>query len=327
MTAVLDADVKDPGTLSTDTSPAARPGAWVARAGAFAIDVLLGLGVIATMVLLGLAAPRGGWLWWVFTGTAAAVFVAMVVNRLLLPTTTGWSLGRAVFGLRVVTRSGGPAGVLRLLARDVAHLLDTAALFVGWLWPLWDRRGRTFADMLLRTEVHAVAPPARSVTRTAAAVLLAAALLCGAAVGLGYVGVYRADRAVEQARAQIAEQGPRIVEQMLSYGVNTMPDDFARAQSLATDAYRPQLAEQQDAVRKGVPSANEYWAVSSAVLSASKNAATMLLAMQGQRGSDPKDLKFITATVRVDFQRSGDGQWRVANLTVLTRPQLNGAGR
>ena len=101
----------------------------------------------------------------------------------------------------------------------------------------------------------------------------------------------------------------------------------ARAQSLATDAYRPQLAEQQDAVRKGVPSANEYWAVSSAVLSASKNAATMLLAMQGQRGSDPKDLKFITATVRVDFQRSGDGQWRVANLTVLTRPQLNGAGR
>jgi len=54
---------------------------------------------------------------------------------------------------------------------------------------------------------------------------------------------------------------------------------------------------------------------------------SMLLAMQGQRGTDPKDLKFITATVRVDFDRSRDGQWRVANLTVLKKPQMNTAGQ
>ena len=53
----------------------------------------------------------------------------------------------------------------------------------------------------------------------------------------------------------------------------------------------------------------------------------MLLAMQGQRGADPKDLKFITATVRVEFEKSGDGQWRVANLTVLKKPQMNQAGQ
>ncbi len=52
---------------------------------------------------------------------------------------------------------------------------------------------------------------------------------------------------------------------------------------------------------------------------------SMLMAMQGQRGDDPKDLKFITATVRVDFDRSADGQWRVANLTVLKKPQMNQA--
>lgn len=44
----------------------------------------------------------------------------------------------------------------------------------------------------------------------------------------------------------------------------------------------------------------------------------MLVALQGQRGTDPKDLKFITATVRVDF-RKADGQWRVGNLTVLKK--------
>ena len=79
---------------------------WLARAGAFAVDVLLGLGVIATMALLALAAPQFGWLWWVFTGLAALTVQLMAINRLLLPTTTGWSLGRALFGIRV-TRGDG----------------------------------------------------------------------------------------------------------------------------------------------------------------------------------------------------------------------------
>ena len=42
------------------------------------------------------------------------------------------------------------------MLRDIAHLIDTAPLFIGWLWPLWDSRGRTFADMVTRTEVRRV---------------------------------------------------------------------------------------------------------------------------------------------------------------------------
>ncbi len=72
----------------------------------------------------------------------------MAVNRWLLPTLTGWSLGRALFGIAVRRRDGAPVGMLRLAVRDLAHLLDTAAVFTGWLWPLWDRRNRTFADLL-----------------------------------------------------------------------------------------------------------------------------------------------------------------------------------
>jgi Mce-associated membrane protein len=250
-------------------------------------------------------------------------FIATVVNRWLLPVLTGWSLGRALFGIRVVTRSGAPAGIARLVLRDVAHLLDTASLFVGWLWPLWDSRNRTFADLLLRTEARIVEPAKGNVRRTAGIVFLVAALLCVAGSGLGYQTVYRHDRAVEKTRTEIAEQGPRMVEQMLSYGTATLKDDFARARSLATDGYRPQLINQQEAVQKAGVTANEYWAVSSAVLSASPNQAAMLVALQGQRGADAQSLKFITATVRVDFERSGDGHWRVANLTVLKKPITN----
>jgi Mce-associated membrane protein len=324
VTAVLDAT---PDAPADESMPAATPASWPARAGAFAVDVLLGVGVIATMALLALAAPWMGWLWWVFIGAAALVFVLMAVNRLLVPTITGWSLGRALFGIAGRKRDGSPAGLTRLVARDVAHLLDTVALFVGWLWPLWDRRRRTFADLLLRTEVHNVERPQRDMRRLTAAVLVAATLLCAAGVGLSYLVVYRQDRAVDAARAQIAEQGPRIVEQMLSYHVDTLQQDFSHAQSLTTDSYRQQLLAQQQAVQKAGATTNEYWAVSSAVLSATPDHASMLMAMQGQRGTDAKDLKFITATVRVDFDKSRDGQWRVANLTVLKKPQMNPAGQ
>jgi Mce-associated membrane protein len=299
-----------------------RYASWPARAAALAVDVLPGVLVVATMALLAVTAPQRGWLWWVFTATAALAALATVVNRWLLPPLTGWTLGRALFAIRVVA-APGPAGAARLALRDVAHLLDTATLFVGWLWPLWDPRHRTFADLLLRTEAHVVAPADGRVRRTAGIVFLVAALLCAGGSGLGYQTVYRHDRAVESARTEISEQGPRMVEQILTYGTTTVQDDFARAQSLVTDAYRPQLVAQQQAVQKAGVTANEYWAVSSAVLSVAPDRAAMLLALQGQRGTDPKALKFITATVRADFLRTADGHWRVDNLTVLKKPQSN----
>jgi Mce-associated membrane protein len=324
VTAVLDLTPE----TAADESAAEQPTAsWLARAGAFSVDVLLGVAVIVTMALLTLSAPQRGWLWWVFTSAAVLVFVLTAINRLLLPTITGWSLGRALFGIAVRKRDGAPVGVVRLAARDLAHLLDTAALLIGWLWPLWDRRGRTFADLLLRTEVHKVDRPQRDMRRPAALALVAATLVCAAGVGLSYLVVYRHDRAVDAARAQIATEGPRIVEQMLSYGVDTLQQDFSHAQSLTTDGYRPQLIAQQQAVQKAGATKNEYWAVSSAVLSATPEHASMLMAMQGQRGTDPSQLKFITATVRVDFDKSRDGQWRVANLIVLKKPQMNQAGQ
>lgn len=318
-------------TAVLETPPNANPEAgvrypsWAARAGALAIDVLPAVAVITTMVLLAITTPQWGPLWWVFTVTAVLAFLAMVVNRWVLPPLTGWSLGRAVFGIRIVTGGDIPAGMARLVLRDVAHLLDTVSLFVGWLWPLWDARKRTFADLLLRTESRAVDAPDTGARRRAGVVCLVAALLCVAGGGLGYQFEYRQERAVETARDQIAEQGPRIVEQMLSYGAATMKEDFARSQALTTDAYRPQLVAQQQVVEKGQATSNEYWATNSAVLSASQNQGALLVALQGQRGTDPKALKFISATVRVDFDKL-DGQWRVANLTVLKKPGMDEAG-
>lgn len=336
MTAVLkvaDGTVKTDGAAPADGADAAAATSakdmaelapWSARAAAFAVDVLFGIGTLAVAAVLMPAAQFGDWLWWVCAAVAAAVLLSMAINRWVLPVLIGWTLGRALTGIAVV-RPGGPAVTpLRLLLRDLAHLLDTAALCVGWLWPLWDSRRRTFADLLVRTEVHRRGPAPQRARRWSVLVLGVAAAVAATTAALGYVAVYRHDFAVGQAREQIAVQGPKIVEEMLSYDVASLQPDFDRAQSLVTDGYRPQLVAQQEAVRKAGAVDNEYWVTNSSVLSASPDRATMVLLMQGQRGEPPKQ-RMISATVRVDYERSGD-RWRVANLSVLAKPNGSGGG-
>ncbi|WP_232374921.1 RDD family protein [Mycolicibacterium mengxianglii] len=295
---------------------------WWARVGAFAIDVLIGTLTVVTLALVAWSTEQRSWLWWVCVLTAGVVLLAVAVNRLLLPALTGWSLGRALLGLRVVRRDGAAAGPWLLLLRDLGHLLDTAAVFLGWLWPLWDSRNRTLADLLVGTEVHRTAQrPARAGAFTAIAVTATAVVAVTAAV-LSYFVVYQTDLRVAQAREQLSVEGPKVVEGMLSYDTATLQADFERARGLVTDGYREQLVAQQEAISKSVAVANDYWTANSAVLTNTTDRGTMLLALQGQRGTPPQQ-RFITATVKVDFEKSG-GQWRVNSLAVLARPKAEG---
>lgn len=310
-----------PPAGSTEVSPI-KPAPWHVRAGALIVDVLPGVAVVATMALVFETVPSRSVWWWVCASVAGLVILLMLVNRLLLPVVTGWSLGRGIFGIAVVRRDGTAIGPWRLLLRDLAHLLDTASVLVGWLWPLWDSRRRTFADLLLRTEVRPVEKPPqpRRVRRLAVAMVLAAAAVCAGGAATSYVVAYRHDRAIDRARAQLETQGPKIVAQMLTYDPKTLRDDFAHAQSLTTDQYRPQLVQQQEVVQKAHPVNNEYWVTDSSIQSATPNRVTMLLFLQGQRGLPPGE-RYISATVRVNFAKAGDAHWLIDDLTVLTKPK------
>lgn len=322
-----DADsVESDGTaVEVDLAPGVPVASWSARAGAFAVDVILGAGLFLVFMIIAWSSPLYGWLWWVALLIAALVFLAVAANRVVLPVTIGWSLGRWMFGIEVVRRDGRPLDPWLLLLRDLAHIVDTLPVFAGWFWPLWDSRGRTFADILVGTEVHPV-PRERRVAHSveyrlfAKRVLAGTAALALAGAALGYFGVFRADKAEDRARAEIAEQGPKIVPDVLSYSAGSLDDDFKAAQALVTDSYRPQLVAQQDAVRAATPVVdNTYWVTNSAVLSATDDQAQMLLFMQGQRGAATKQ-RFITATVRASFAKSSGGQWQLADLNVLTKP-------
>jgi Mce-associated membrane protein len=62
------------------------------------------------------------------------------------------------------------------------------------------------------------------------------------------------------------------------------------------------------------------------VLTSTEDRASMLLLMQGQRGVAPNP-RTITATVKVEFVKSGDGKWQVAGLSVLAKPKPAGGGQ
>jgi Mce-associated membrane protein len=312
----------------TDTTPAVEEAApnnlarWHIRAAAFVVDVLPGVAVVATMASVSLAVPLRSTWWWLCVAVLATVILLTLINRMVWPANCGWSLGRALMGITVVRPDGGSAGLGRLLLRDLAHLLDTISVFVGWLWPLWDPRRRTFADLLLRTEVRRVEPDQRAANarRLTAIVVATAAVLCVGGGAMSFAVIFLPDRGADQTRAALQEQGPKIVSEMLTYDPKSLHEDFARAQSLTTEKYRAQLTAQQEVVQKGRPVVNEYWVTNSAVLSATPDRATMLLFMQGHRGGENQE-RFITATVKVSFVKGAGTRWLVDDLTVVTKPK------
>ncbi|ASW96758.1 hypothetical protein CKJ67_19625 [Mycobacterium intracellulare] len=307
-------------TLTASPESSAAVAGWAARAGALALDTLPALMVAVTAVLMALSMPSGDG-WWragVVIGASAVVLTAC--NRLVW---RGQSLGRAVCGITVVRSTGEVAGPGRLLARDLAHLLDTAALGVGWCWPLWDSRGRTFADMLSGTQVHLSwsRGPRRGLRRLTAAVMLTAAAVCSGGAAISYDVVHQRDQSITEACAQISKQGPHMVEQLLSYHPETIQGDFDRARSLATDHYRGRLVAQQQAVQKAGPVRNEYWVTNSAVLNATPTQVRMLMFLQGERGAPPEQ-RYLTASVRVSFVKPRSSGWEIDDLTVVAKSQM-----
>ncbi|WP_186810420.1 RDD family protein [Cellulosimicrobium sp. TH-20] len=95
--------------------------------------------------------PAPGGAWWAL-GTTAAL--------LALQAWTGATPGKRTVGIVVVhDATGRPAGLVRTVLRDVAHILD-ALLYIGFLRPLWHPQRRTFADSLCSTVVlRRVRPP------------------------------------------------------------------------------------------------------------------------------------------------------------------------
>lgn len=67
----------------------------------------------------------------------------------------GQTLGKRLFGIRVVRSGGGPVTYTRAFWRTLLYALSWQPLFLGlgFLWALWDRRKQTWHDKIVDTVV------------------------------------------------------------------------------------------------------------------------------------------------------------------------------
>jgi uncharacterized RDD family membrane protein YckC len=112
-------------------------------------------GVVASLGLVGLAfSSDAGVVLGIAVVFSLAAFVLALWNSCYRQGRTGQSLGKQLMGTRLVrARDGGTLGFWATLARQLAHVLDSAPLYLGYLWPLWDDRRQTFADKVCDTVV------------------------------------------------------------------------------------------------------------------------------------------------------------------------------
>lgn len=124
---------------------------WCRRIAAYVLRIILPTSLLSQLlgtVLFGRSAPAGIGGFWVICVSAV---VACLIS--VLSTRDGRSWAHRILKLQVLDRSSLlPASRLRMAAREVAHLVDYI-LFIGFLRPLWNRQGQTFADTITNTVV------------------------------------------------------------------------------------------------------------------------------------------------------------------------------
>jgi len=142
-----------PGMPGAQLPPLAH---WGQRLAALLVDVLI---TVVPMYALGFidlarsddpatAAPG------VFFVIGLLYTLGMGIFQLIREGRTGQTIGRQVLGISVRREADGSTlGVGMALVRRLAHVLDSMACYLGWLWPLWDDKNQTFADKLCGTVV------------------------------------------------------------------------------------------------------------------------------------------------------------------------------
>jgi hypothetical protein len=89
--------------------------------------------------------------------------IATVIRFFIQRAHLGYDLGDRMVNQRLVRdEAHQPMGSgWSVFGRQIAHILDALPCYVGFLWPLGDAKGQTFADKIVSTVVLVDEGPAR----------------------------------------------------------------------------------------------------------------------------------------------------------------------
>jgi uncharacterized RDD family membrane protein YckC len=133
--------------------PQALAGFWPRLAAAFLDWILVGVVAAAIGQLFGVEVP---------SATSAAgdavnfqaapgpfVLVGLVYFTYFHATSAGQSIGNKIMGIRVLDATTGRSlPYVRAFARALMSSLSALAIFIGYLWMLWEPRKRTWHDIV-----------------------------------------------------------------------------------------------------------------------------------------------------------------------------------
>jgi uncharacterized RDD family membrane protein YckC len=129
---------------------------WFKRVGSYLIDQIalalagIPLWVEGTVTVTG--EPSGASLLLMLLGLVITI-AFWVWNICLRQGRTGYSLGKTALGTKLISeQTGQPIGPGMSFVRQLCHILD-GICYIGYLWPLWDRKRQTFADKIVSTVV------------------------------------------------------------------------------------------------------------------------------------------------------------------------------
>lgn len=143
-----------PGMPGAGMPPLAH---WGLRAAALIIDVLIigGPMILISLLTAGDRNPAAGLV--ILSLVTSLYAFGMAIFQVYKEGATGQTIGKGVIGISVRRETDGNVlGFGMAFVRRLAHFLDSAACYLGWLWPLWDAKKQTFADKVCSTVVIVV---------------------------------------------------------------------------------------------------------------------------------------------------------------------------
>jgi uncharacterized RDD family membrane protein YckC len=123
-----------------------RYASWPRRAAAILIDygILIPLPVVAVFM----SSVR------VIVILYAVDVLLLLGNRWALAGYNGRTFGRTVMRIKLVgAKSRKPIGFVAAFTRDACHAIDSLALGLGWIRPLWRHTHQTIADSIVGSVV------------------------------------------------------------------------------------------------------------------------------------------------------------------------------
>lgn len=149
------------GTAPADAWQGPPLAGWWSRVGAALLDGLIIL--VAMVPLLIVAGVTGGFdtdetgtpgSGGPFLALAYLAAVALAVYNLIRQGRQGQSFGKSALKISLRREDNGEfIGGGRSVLRYILHIVDQVPFYIGYLWPLWDKKKQTFADKIMKTVV------------------------------------------------------------------------------------------------------------------------------------------------------------------------------